>query len=137
MKSCTSCFSEGYTIQYNCSIRKNTKIIYLEKHTSFCNEYEQRGLKNVDIFSKITSLTCSSVKRPYDDSFHVWKVIPLFLIKNQLAKIFLFHSNLIIKQKTVKKCPKFYQELLTRCGKYLYSPPKVLSVVAFEFIWYN
>ena len=55
------------------------------KHTTLCNEYEQGGLKNVDIFSKITSLQCSWVKRLYDDSFHAWKVIPLFLIKNYLG----------------------------------------------------
>ena len=29
------------------------------KHTTLCNEYEQGGLKNVDIFFKITSLQCS------------------------------------------------------------------------------
>ena len=58
------------------------------KHTTLCNEYEQEGLKNVDIFFKITSLQCSWVKRLYDDSFHVWKVIPLFLIKNHLGKNF-------------------------------------------------
>ena len=36
-----------------------------------------------------------------------------------------------------KKISKFYQETLTRWGKYLSSPPKVLSVVASQFIWYN
>ena len=107
------------------------------KHTILCNEYEQGGLKNVDIFSKITSLQCSWVKRLYDDSFHAWKVIPLFLIKNHLGKNFVFHSNLSIKQNVVKKFPKFYQEILTRWGKYLSSPPNVLSAVASQFIWYN
>ena len=107
------------------------------KHTTLCNKYEQGGLKNVDIFSKITSLQCSWVKRLYDDSFYAWKVIPLFFIKNCLGKNFVFHSNLSIKQKVVKKFPKFYQEFLARWGKYLPSPPKVLSAVASQFIWYN
>ena len=31
------------------------------KHTTLCNEYEQGGLKNVDIFSKIASLQFSWV----------------------------------------------------------------------------
>ena len=52
------------------------------KHTTLCNEYEQGGLKNVHIFSKIASLQRSSVKRLHDYSFHAWKVITLFLIKN-------------------------------------------------------
>ena len=107
------------------------------KHTTLCNEYKQEGLKNVDIFSKITNLQCSWVKRLYDDSFRAWKVIPLFLIKSHLGKNFVFHSNLCIKQKIVKKFPKFYQEMLKRCGKYLSSPPKDLSAVVFQFIWYN
>ena len=88
-------------------------------------------------FSKMTSLQCSWVKRLFDDSFHVWKMIPLFLVKNYPRKNFLFHSTLSIKQKIVTKCPKFYHEVLTRWGKFLSSPPKVLSVVASQFISYN
>ena len=56
------------------------------KHTTLCNEYEQVELKNVDIFFKTTSLQCSWVKRLYDDSFHDWKVILSFLIKNHQRK---------------------------------------------------
>ena len=52
------------------------------KHTTLFNEYEKGELKDVDIFYKITSLQCSWVKRLCDDSFHTWKVIPLFLIIN-------------------------------------------------------
>ena len=70
-------------------------------HTTRCNEYEQGGLKNVNIFSKITSLQCSRVKILYDDSFHAWKVTPLFLINNHVGKNFVFQSNLSIKQKVV------------------------------------
>ena len=68
------------------------------KHTTLCNEYEQGGLKNVDIFSKITSIFSP---RLYDDIFHAWKVLPLFLIKNHPGKNFVFHSNLSIKQNVV------------------------------------
>ena len=32
------------------------------KHATLCNKYEQWRLKNVDIFSKITSLQCFWVK---------------------------------------------------------------------------
>ena len=64
-------------------------------------------------------------------------MIPSFRIKNHLGKNFVFHSNLSIKQKVVKKFPKFYQELLTGCGKYLSSPSNVLSAVVSQIIWYN
>ena len=59
------------------------------------------------------------------------------LMPGKLAKNFVFHSNLSIKQKVVKKFPKFYQEILTRWAKYLSSPQKVLSAPASQFIWYN
>ena len=106
------------------------------KHNTLCNQYEQEEL-SMDIFSKITSFQCSWVKRLYNDSFNAWKVTALFLIKKYQGKNFVFHSNLSIKQKVVKKFPKFYLEILTRWGKYLSSLPKVLSAVASQFIWYN
>ena len=40
------------------------------KHTTLCKEYKKGGLKNVEIFLKITSLQCCWVKRQYDDSFY-------------------------------------------------------------------
>ena len=103
------------------------------KHTILCNEYEQVELKNVDIFFKTTSLPCSWVKRLYDDSFHDWKVILSFLIKNHQGKNFVFHFNLSIKQKVVKKLPRNFNKV----GKYLSSSPKVLSAAASQFTWYN
>ena len=87
------------------------------KHTTLCDKYEKGRLKNVDIFFKITILQCSWVKILYDDSFHAWKVILLFLIKNYLGKNVLFHSNLSITQKIFLNLPKFYQEILTRWAK--------------------
>ena len=38
---------------------------------------------------------------------------------------------------SLKKFPKFYQEILTTWGKYLSSPPNVLSAVVTQFIWHN
>ena len=64
-------------------------------------------------------------------------MIPLFLIKDHPGKNFVFHSNLSEKQNVAKKFPKFCQEILTRWRKYLSSPPKVLSAVASQLIWYN
>ena len=59
------------------------------------------------------------------------------LMPGKLAKNFVFHSNLSIKQKVVKKFPKFYQETLTWWGKYFCYRQKVLPAVVFQFIWYN
>ena len=51
-------------------------------------------IKNVDLRNKITSMQCSWVKRFFEDDFHDWKVIPLFLIGKHLGKNFKFHWNI-------------------------------------------
>ena len=66
------------------------------KHETLCNDYKAGGLKNVDIPSKIIALQCSWIRRLYDNSFHEWKLIPLYLIKKSFGTAFKFHSNLFI-----------------------------------------
>ena len=39
-------------------------------------------------------MQCSWVKRLFEDDFHNWKVIPLFLIVKHLDKNFKFHNNI-------------------------------------------
>ena len=46
--------------------RKNPKI----KHSTLSNSYEDGGLKDVDVFTKVISLQCSWIKRLYDENFH-------------------------------------------------------------------
>ena len=69
---------------------KNRKI----KNSTLYNDYEYGGLKNVDIFSKVVSLQSSWIKKLFDNNFHQWKLIPLYLIRQYLGKNFKFHSNL-------------------------------------------
>ena len=47
------------------------------KHSNLCNKYENGGLKNMDILSKVISLQCSSINRLYDNLSHPWKIILL------------------------------------------------------------
>ena len=54
---------------------KNPKI----KHSTLSNKYENGGLKNIDVFSKVVNLQCSWIKRLSDNSFHQCKVIPSIL----------------------------------------------------------
>ena len=61
----------------------------------------------------------------------------VLLIKNHRGKNFVSHSNLSIKKKVVKKFPKFCQEISSTWRKSFCSPPKVLSVVASQFILCN
>ena len=55
------------------------------KHETLCNDYKGGGLKNIDILNKIIGLQCSWIRGLYDNSFHEWKLIPLFLIKKSLG----------------------------------------------------
>ena len=48
------------------------------KHETLCNDYKAEELKYVDIPNKIIALQRSWIRILYDNSFHEWKLIPLF-----------------------------------------------------------
>ena len=102
--------------------RKNPKI----KNSTLYNNYENGGLKNVDIFSKVVSLQSSWMKGLFDNNFRHWKVIPSYLIRKYLRKNFKFHSNLEVRHSILCKLPKFYKEVLIIWGKQLSSPATLL-----------
>ena len=107
------------------------------KHNTLCNDYENGGLKSVDIFSKIVSLKCSWIRRLHDENFHPWKVIPLYLIEMHFGKNFKFHLNLDLRNLSLKVFPKYYQEIIYRWIKYLSSPTSLPSSTASQFLWLN
>ena len=84
------------------------------KHSTLCNKYENGGLKNVDILSKVISLQCSWVKRLYDNLSHPWKIIPSHLINTYLEKNLKFHSNLCIQANKIKRFPIYYKQIFKR-----------------------
>ena len=65
---------------------KNTKVFFWNnsspkiKHETLSNDYKAGRL----IPNKIIPLQYSWIKRFYDNSFHEWKLIPLYLIENSL-----------------------------------------------------
>ena len=61
------------------------------------------GIKNVDLRNKAISMQCSWVKRLFEDDFHDWKILPLFLIDKHLGKNFKFHNNLDISNDVLSK----------------------------------
>ena len=52
---------------------KNPKF----KNSTLCNDYENSGLKNADVFSKVTSSQCSCIKRLFNNNSHHWNGILL------------------------------------------------------------
>ena len=98
------------------------------KHSTLCNGYENGGLKNVDLRNKITSIQCSWVKRLFEDDFHDWKVIPLFLIGRHLSKNFKFHNNIDMSNDILSKFPPFYQDIFIKWRNNFTSKSSLSSV---------
>ena len=66
----------------------NVKI----KHETISNDFQNGGLKNVDISSKNSSLQCSLVNKLYDQNSHDWKLILMHFTNNSYGKNFSFKS---------------------------------------------
>ena len=75
------------------------------KHSTTRMDYQKARLKNVDDFFKTISLQCWWFRRLFDNSFHQWKVIPLFFINKTFGVHFKFYSNLDFTDDTVKCFP--------------------------------
>ena len=87
--------------------------------------------------SKIVSLQCCRIRRLFDENFHSWTVIPLYLIEMHFGKNFKFQPNLDLRNFYLKIFPKYYQEIIYRCSKYLSSPPSLPSPIASQLLWLN
>ena len=81
-------------------------------HKTLCNNFENGGLKHVDISLNIISLQCSWLQKFCDENFHEWKIIPPHLINKYFGKSFKFHSSLSFDRKLLIKFHKFYENLL-------------------------
>ena len=75
---------------------------------------KKRGLKNVDLRNKITSRQYSWIKRLFEDDFHDWKIIPLFLIGKYLGKNFKFHNNIDMNNDILSKFQSFCQDIFIK-----------------------
>ena len=107
------------------------------KHKTLCNNYKAGGLKNVDIPNKIIALQCSWIRRLYDNSFHEWKLIPLYLIEKSFGRSFKFHSNLLFKSNKTKFFPSFYQEIFLYWKKHLIMMTETPYCILCQYLWYN
>ena len=111
----------------------NVKI----KHEAICNDFQNGGLKNVDIPSKISSLQCSWVKKLYDQNSHDWKLIPMHFINNAFGKNFIFHSNLSFKTSVLHQFPTFYTNILQSWKRNFSHISYTPSCIGSQFLWFN
>ena len=105
------------------------------KHKTLCNDYKAGGLKHVDISNKIIALQCSWIKRLYDNPFHEWKLIPLYLIEKSFKISFKFHSSVLFKSNNTKFFPSFYREINFYWKKHLAMMTEIPSCILSEYPW--
>ena len=79
-------------------------------HEALCNDYNTEGLKNIDIPDAIIALQSSWIRRFYDNSFHEWKLISLYLIEKCFGRSINFQSNLLFKSNKTKFFAYFYRD---------------------------
>ena len=104
-------------------------------HKILCNNFENGGLKHVDISSKIISLQCSWLRKLCDENLHEWKIIPSHLRSKYFRKSFKFHSCLSFDRKLLIKFPKFYKNILFQWSSSFLLLPNYL--LAFCQIFYG
>ena len=95
------------------------------------------GIKNVDLGNKITSMQCSRVKRLFQDDFHNWKVIPLFLIGKNLGKSFKNHHNIDINNDALSKFTSFFLDVFIKWINDYTAKPTLPFMILCKFICFN
>ena len=80
------------------------------KHSRLINEYEDGGIKNVDIEVRLKATKRAWVRRLCDNNHHAWKIIPINYLALPNGDL-IFHRNFISNQSLtlkVKQLPVFY-----------------------------
>ena len=103
------------------------------KHSTLISDYEEGGLKDIDVKSKIKSLNLSWIKRLYGEGFHPWKNIPLKLIEQSFCQN-IFYPNMEITPPL--SFPKFYKQILLSWSELSQNPITVKNILN-QPIWFN
>ena len=107
------------------------------KHSTLIGKYDEGGLKDVDIETKIKALQLSWVRRLHDNNFHPWKIIPMRLLSkySTLGKN-LFYPNFNYVPNNIK-IPVFYKNILIFWSEFSSANPLTASSILSESIWNN
>ena len=106
-------------------------------HKTVCNNFENGGLRHVDISSKLISLQCSWHRKLCNENFHEWKIIPSHLMNKYFGKSFKLHSCLSFDRKLLIKFPKFYKNILFQWSSSLFAFSELPSCIISNFLWFN
>ena len=103
------------------------------KHSTLICDYDEGGLKDIDIKSKIASFHLCWLKRLYTDNFHPWKNIPLKLIEKQYGYLIFFPNAQLNFRNNF---PKFYHSIAENWSKIILDPFTAETAAA-QQIWNN
>ena len=109
------------------------------KHSMLINEYEDGGIKNVDIEARLKATKLTWVRRLCDDNHHAWKIIPISYLALPNGDL-IFHRNFISNQLLtlkVKQLPVFYEELVKYWEEISCFQPNCPDLTLSESIWFN
>ena len=74
-------------------------------------------------------------KTLYDNSFHEWKLMPVYLIEKLFGIAFKFNSNLLFRSNKV--FPFFHRKIILNCKKRLAMITEVPPCILLQYLWYN
>ena len=84
------------------------------KHSSLISNFENGGLKNIDIENRLKALKLSWIKRLLDSNFHPWKTSAAKLLE-PVGATKIFHWNFSMSRechKVFTSLPTFYKQLI-------------------------
>ena len=110
------------------------------KHSTLIGNYDQGGLKDVDLPSKFASLKYIWIRKMFDaTSYHPWIAVADKILKN-LGGISLFHTNIQLASKIRRKIdsiPIFYKELLNTWKTLSHGSSTELEFILSQSVWNN
>ena len=110
------------------------------KHSTLIADYSEVGYKDINITSKISSMTFSWGTRLLDNNFHPWKIIPTKIFTVFGCLKIIFHPNLQLSKccpKNIDNIPEFYKELVYLWQDISCKKTENALDIANEVLWNN
>ena len=106
------------------------------KRSEMSANYDEGGLKMIDIFTKIKAQQLMWLKRFFSGNQVGWKLILSYYLKNTGGLKFLLQCNFNI-QKLACHIPQFYVNILNTWSEITYCKPDTVEKIKNQIIWNN
>ena len=103
-------------------------------HSALISVYEDGGLKDIDIRSKIKALRLSWIRRLYTGSPHPWQEIPKKILEQHLSHEPFFPN---MDYKIPPNLPQFYKNIVNQWCDLAYVEPLLPNAIQNQMLWNN